>query len=76
VRTAVEVRGYHTAAIEGELVELGYVLGPKLRQRQQLEDLSVLRPVFARYGALMRTLVERLPSGTDKSTLVKLTSGV
>jgi len=75
VHTAVEANDYHLAAIEGELVELGYVLGRKLTQEEQLYDLSVLRPAFARYRALMRALVERLPTGAEKSTLVELTSG-
>lgn len=75
VHTAVEAKDYHLAAIEGELVELGHVLGRKLTQEEQLNDLSVLRPAFARYRALMRALVERLPAGVEKSTLVELTSG-
>jgi transcriptional regulator with XRE-family HTH domain len=75
VHTAVEANDYHLAAIEGELVELGYALGRKLTQKEQLYDLSVLRPAFARYRALMRTLVERLPDGAEKNTLIGLTSG-
>jgi transcriptional regulator with XRE-family HTH domain len=76
VHTAVEANDYHLQAIEGELVELGYVLGRKLTQKEQLYDLSVLRPAFARYRALMRALVERLPAGAEKNTLAELARGV
>src|SRR5215211_493749 len=61
--TAVEAHGYHLHAIEVEIRALGYVLDRerKPRQKEQLYDLSVLRPAFARYHALMQTLVERIP---------------
>jgi transcriptional regulator with XRE-family HTH domain len=75
VQTALEAYDYHKAALEVELRGLGYVLDRdrKLNQKQQLYDLSVLRPAFARYYELMQALVERLPAGADKSTLVELT---
>jgi transcriptional regulator with XRE-family HTH domain len=77
VQTALEAYDYHKAALEVELRGLGYVLDRdrKLNQKQQLSDLSVLRPAFARYYELMQALVERLPAGADKSTLVELTRG-
>ena len=75
VHTAVELKDYHKAALEGELVDLSYAMGRKLSQKEQLGDLSVLRPAFNRYFKLMRDLVERLPAGAEKRTLVKLATG-
>src|SRR5215218_3263098 len=75
--TAVEAHGYHLHAIEVEIRALGHVLDRerKPRQKEQLYDLSVLRPAFARYHALMQTLVERIPDGAEKRALVELTRG-
>ena len=75
-RTAVDAKDFHTAVLEGEIVELGYVLDRdrKLNQKQQLYDLSVLRPAFARYYGLMHAIhaADLLPDGEEKTALAEL----
>ena len=74
VQTALDAYGYHEEALEVEIRALGYVLDRdrKLTQKQQLDDLSVLRPALARYYELMQALVGRLPAGAEKSRLAEL----